>query len=95
MSIRKIVERTRGRRNGRERMLSLKRSRAGQLGYLNRLYKDAEILMQNADICHEACKKKKADKAYDEYYQFANEPEVNFNACPSTMTEKKGIRRTL
>ena len=34
----------------RERMLSLKRSRAGHLGYLNRLYKDVELLMQNAII---------------------------------------------
>ena len=43
----------------RERMLSLKRSRAGHLGYLNRLYKDVELLMQNADNYHVACKKKK------------------------------------
>ena len=43
----------------RERMLSLKRNRAAHLGYLNRLYKDVELLMQNADNYHVACKKKK------------------------------------
>jgi len=42
-----------------EGMLSLKRSRAGHLGYLNRLYKDVELLMLNAENYHEACKKKK------------------------------------
>ena len=46
-----------------ERMLSLKRSRAGHLGYLNRLYKDVELLMRNAENFHEACEKKKEDYA--------------------------------
>ena len=84
----------------RERMLSLKRSRAGHLGYLNRLYKDVELLMQNADNYHVACKKKKdveiafarCFQAYDEYYQFAIDPEVKsdaLNACHSIMTGKK------
>ena len=84
----------------RERMLSLKRSRAGHLGYLNRLYKDAELLMRNAENYHEACKKKedveiafaRCFQAYDEYYQFADDPEVKsdaLNACHSIMTGKK------
>ena len=84
----------------RERMLSLKRSRAVHLGYLNRLYKDVELLMQNADNYHVACKKKKdvdiafarCFQAYDEYYQFAIDPEVKLdalNACHSIMTGKK------
>ena len=83
----------------RERMLSLKRSRAGHLGYLNRLYKDVELLMQNADNYHAACKKKDVDiafarcfQAYDEYYQFAIDPEVKsdaLNACHSIMTGKR------
>ena len=42
-----------------ERMLSLKRSQAGHLAYLNRLYKDVELLMRNADNYHKACKKEK------------------------------------
>ena len=83
-----------------ERMLSLKRSRAGHLGYLNRLYKDVELLMRNAANYHEACEKKKdvemafarCFQAYDEYYQFASDPEVKsdaLNACHSIVTGKK------
>ena len=33
----------------REKMHSLLKSRAGHLGYLNRLYKDVELLMQNPE----------------------------------------------
>ena len=89
----------------RERMLSLKRSRAGHLGYLNRLYKDVELLMQNADNYHVACKKKKdvitfarCFQAYDEYYQFAIDPEVKLdalNACHSIMTGKRNLTSIL
>ena len=32
-----------------EKMLSLLKSRVGHLGYLNRLYKDVELLMQNPE----------------------------------------------
>ena len=83
----------------RERMLSLKRSRAGHLGYLNKLYKDIELLMRNTENYHEACKKQDVEiafarcfEAYDEYYQFASDPEVKadaLNACHSIMTGKK------
>ena len=83
-----------------ERMLSLKRSRAGHLGYLNRLYKDVELLMRNAANYHEACEKKKdvemafarCFQAYDEYYQFASDLEVKsdaLDACHSIVTGKK------
>ena len=65
----------------RERMLSLKRSRAGHLGYLNKLTKDVELLMQNAENYHETCKKKqdveiafaRCFQAYDEYYQLSSQ----------------------
>ena len=33
----------------RKKKLSLKKSQAGHLGYLNRLYKDVELLMQNPE----------------------------------------------
>ncbi|PFX21864.1 hypothetical protein AWC38_SpisGene13647 [Stylophora pistillata] len=66
----------------RERMLSLKRSRAGHLGYLNRLYKEAELLMQNPENIREIRAKKKdiedafgrCLQSYEEYYQLAVEP---------------------
>ena len=84
----------------RERMLSLKRSRAGHLGYLNRLYKDVDLLEQNSENYHEACEKKKdveiafarCFQAYDEYYQLASDPELKsdvLNACQNIMTGKK------
>ena len=89
----------RGHAVRRERMLSLKRSRAGHLGYLNRLYKDVELLMQNAENYHEACTKKndveiayaRCFQACDEYYQFVNDPKVKteaLDACHSIMTGK-------
>ena len=90
----------RGHAVRRERMLSLKRSRAGHLGYLNRLYKDVELLMQNAENYHEACTKKndveiayaRCFQACDEYYQFVNDPKVKteaLDACHSIITGKK------
>ena len=83
-----------------ERMLSLKRSRAGHLGYLNRLYKDVELLMRNTENYHEDCEKKRdveiafsrCFQAYDEYYQFASDLEVKsdaLNPCHSIVAGKK------
>ena len=41
----------------RERNQSLKNSRAGHLGHLNRLYKEIESLMQNVKNIGEACER--------------------------------------
>ena len=68
----------------REKMLSLKKSRAGHLGYLNRLYKDVELLMQNSENYREVRVIRKdveaafgrCLQAYEEYYQLAIEPET-------------------
>ena len=57
-------------------------------GYLNGLYKDIKLLMLNAENYHEACEEKKdveitfarCFQAYDEYCQFADDPEVKSNA---------------
>ena len=84
----------------REKMFSLKKTRAGHLGYLNKLYKDVELLMQNTENHHEACDKKKdveiafarCFQAYDEYYQFVDDPAMKseaLNACFSVMSGKK------
>lgn len=83
-----------------ERMLFLKKSRAGHLGNLNRLYKDVELLMRNAENYHEACgKRENVDiafarclQAYDEFYRFVDDPELKseaFDARHSVMTGKK------
>ena len=68
----------------REKVLSLKRSRASHLGYLNKLYKYVELLMRNAESYHEACAKQKdieiafarCFQASDKYYQFVDIPKV-------------------
>ena len=68
----------------REKMLSLKKSQAGHLGYLNRLYKDVELLMQNSENYREVRVIRKdveaafgrCLQAYEEYYQLAIEPET-------------------
>ncbi|KAL9964892.1 hypothetical protein ACROYT_G028600 [Oculina patagonica] len=85
----------------RARMLSLKKSRAGYLGNLNKLYKDVELLMRNAENYQEACgKKENVDiafarclLAYDEFYQFVVDDPVlkseAFDAWHSVMTGKK------
>ena len=84
----------------REKMFSLKKTRAGHLGYLKKLYKDVEILMRNAENHHEACDKKKDVEiaftryfqAYDEHYQFVDDPAMKseaLNACFSVMSGKK------
>ncbi|KAL9984440.1 hypothetical protein ACROYT_G006731 [Oculina patagonica] len=84
----------------REKRVSLKKSRAGHLGNLNKLYKDVELLMRNAENYHEACGKKeyvdiafaRCLRAYDEFYQFVDDPVLKseaFDACHSVMTGKK------
>lgn len=83
-----------------ENLLNGRGNAVRHLGYLNRLYKDVELLMRNAENYHEACPKKKdveiafvrCLQACDEYYQFADDPKVKsdaFNACHSIMTGKK------
>ena len=92
-----------GRRDSvrRERMMSLKRSRAGHLGSLNKLYKDVKLLMRNAENYHEACVEivfARCFQAYDEYYQFSSDPEVKsdaLNACHSIMTGKRNLTNIL
>ena len=64
----------------REKVLSLKNSRAGHLGYLNRFYKDVESLMQKCEV-RVISKDVEAAfgrclQAYEEYYQLAIEPET-------------------
>ena len=62
-------------------MISLKRS---HLGYLNRLYKEAELLMRNPENFREIrSKKKDIEDAFgrfiqsnEEYYQLVAEPET-------------------
>ena len=72
----------------REKMLSLLKSRAGHLGYLNRLYKDVELLMQNPENYREVRVIRKdieaafgrCLQAYEEYCQLAIEPETKSKA---------------
>ena len=72
----------------REKMLSLLKSRAGHLGYLNRLYKDVELLMQNPENYRQVRVIRKdieaafgrCLQAYKEYYQLAIEPEMKSKA---------------
>ena len=72
----------------REKMFSLKKSRAGHLGYLNRLYKDVELLMQNPENYREVRVIRKdveaafgrCLQAYEEYYQLAIELETKSKA---------------
>ena len=84
----------------REKMLSLLKSRAGHLGYLNRLYKDVELLMRNPENYREVCVMRKdveaafgrCLQAYEEYYQLAIEPETKSKAlddCYSMMVNRK------
>ena len=84
----------------REKMLSLKKSRAGHLGYLNRLYKDVELLMQNPENYREVRVIRKdveaafgrCLQAYEEYYQLAIEPETKSKALDEYYSVM--IRRT-
>lgn len=83
----------------RERTLSLRRSRADHLGYFNRLFKDIELLMRNAEnYFWIRGKKKDVDVAfgkcfrvYDEYYPAVDNPEEKseaLNDCLSVISGK-------
>ena len=80
-----------------EKMFSLKKTRAGHLGYLNKLYKDVEILIRNTENHHEACDKKKdveivfasSFQAYDEYYQFVDDPAMKSDFKLPTISQYK------
>ena len=82
----------------REKMFSLKKTHAGHLGYLNKLYKDVEILMRNAENHHEARDKKKdveiafarCFQAYDEYYQFVDDPATKSEELTACFSVKSG-----
>ena len=84
----------------RERNQSLKNSRAGHLGHLNRLYKEIESLMQNVKNIGEACERKenldvafaRCLQSYDDYYQYVEDVEMKkeaLDACHSIITRKK------
>ena len=87
----------------REKMLSLTRSWAGHLEYLNKSYKDVELLIWTAENFREACTKKKdveiafarCFQAYDEYYQFVDVPEVKSDALNAYIRLCRGTQMIL